>query len=473
MKLYNSLTRKLEEFKPIVSGKAGVYTCGPTVYDYIHIGNWRTYVLGDLLVRTLTWNGFKIDYIMNITNVGHLTGDNAGDADTGEDRMEKAAEREGKTAWEIAKFYTQDFLAGYDKLNLIKPKQFTKATEHIAEQIELVKKIEAAGFTYKIEDGIYFDIQAYEAAGNTYGALSTLDQREAGARIEPNPDKKDRRDFALWKFSPSTALGAVVPKREMEWDSPWGVGFPGWHVECSAMSMGYLGEQFDIHIGGEDLRSTHHPNEIAQSEAATGKKPFVKYWLHGAHLLVEGGRMGKSLGNAYTLADLTKRGFEPLALRYFYLTGHYRKQLNFTFEALGAASEAYKKLRQVAGSWLGQKGRTSLSQEKLEKLQGLSLKFRQAVENDLNFPEALAVVWEMAKSNLPEQDKSELMTDWDQVLGLKLTEPPQKVKVPEEVEKLMAERERLRQAGDFSKADKLREEIEEKGFKVEDDKIKA
>ncbi len=309
MKLYNSLSRKVEEFKSIKPKNVGVYTCGPTVYDYLTIGNWRTYVLGDLVLRTLKYLGYDVQYIMNITDVGHLTGDNLGDADVGEDRMEKSAKREGKSAWDVAKFYTEDFLDGFGKLNLLEPLQFSKATEHIKEQIKLVLAIEERGFTYQIDDGIYFDTQKYESQGNKYGELSTLDKIKEGARVKANPQKKDPRDFALWKFSPKNK------KRDMEWKSPWGVGFPGWHVECSAMSMKYLGKQFDIHVGGEDLRSTHHPNEIAQSEAATGKKPFVKYWIHGAFLQVDGGRMGKSLGNAYTLQDIEKKGFESLTLR--------------------------------------------------------------------------------------------------------------------------------------------------------------
>ena len=470
MKLYNTLSRKIEEFKPIRPGRAGVYTCGPTVYDYVTIGNWRTYVLGDLLVRALSYLGLQVDYMMNITDVGHLTGDNSGDADSGEDRMEKAAKRETKTAWEIAKFYTQDFIDGYEELNLSWPKnkRFCKATEHIQEQIQLIEKIESKGFTYKTDDGIYFDTKIYEAAGNKYGELSNLDQIQAGARVEIKTKKKDKRDFALWKFSKKDE------KRQMEWPSPWGIGFPGWHVECSAMSMKYLGEQFDIHVGGEDLKSTHHPNEIAQSEAATGKKPFVKYWLHGTFLLVDGGRMGKSLGNAYTLKDLKVKGFSVMDLRYFYLTGHYRKQLNFTFAALKASQEAYRKLKAIVAGWQGEKGRTSLSEEKINKVTNLVCKFREAVENDLNLPQALAVVWEMAKSNIPSPDKLELITDWEQILGLDLLKSSNvKVQIPIQVQKLIKQREELRKQKKWEEADKLRKKIEQKGFKVKDTKARA
>ena len=308
LNLYNSLTRKIEEFKPLESDHVGVYTCGPTVYDYVTVGNWRTYMLGDLIVRTLVYNGYNVRYYMNITDVGHLTGDNSGDADTGEDRMEKAKKREGKNAYEIADFYAQDFKKGYARLNLSQPKAFLPATEHIPEQIALVQKLMDKGIGYKISDGIYFDTAAYEEQGFEYGELSNLDQIKAGARVDFNPEKRNIRDFALWKFSPTNE------KRDMEWESPWGVGFPGWHIECSAMSMKYLGNQFDLHVGGEDLKSTHHPNEIAQSQGATGQAPFVAYWLHGAFLQIDGGRMGKSLGNAYNLSDIDARGIDPITL---------------------------------------------------------------------------------------------------------------------------------------------------------------
>ena len=472
MKLYNSLSRKLEEFKQISEGKVGVYTCGPTVYDYVSIGNWRTYMLGDLVVRSLKWFDYSVDYIMNITDVGHLTGDNLGDADTGEDRLEKGARREGKTAFEIAKFYTDDFLSSFEKLNLTKPKKFTLATEYINEQIELLKKIEKKGFSYKVDDGIYFDVEKYEKAGNKYGQLSNLDEiSKVGSRVKENKQKKDPRDFALWKFSPSMdSTGSPQARRQMEWESPWGVGFPGWHLECSAMSMKHLGEQFDVHIGGEDLRSTHHPNEIAQSESVTGKS-FVKYWIHGAFLKVDGGRMGKSLGNAYKIQDLEKKGFSALDLRYFYLTGHYRKSLNFTWDSLKAAQAGFNQLKSVVRQWQGKKGRTKLSEEKMQKLQGLSLKFKKAVENDLNMPQALAVVWEMVKSNIPEYDKHELILDWDQVLGLGLRDlrPKTKLKIPAEVKRLADERLVQRQKRDYEMADQLRREIEDLGYAVEDE----
>lgn len=467
MKIYNSLSRQVEEFVPINPPTVGMYTCGPTVYAYPHIGNWRTFVLGDLIVRTLHYLGYQPRYLMNITDVGHLTGDNLGDSSAGEDRLEKASRLEGKTAWDIAAFYTQDFITGYEKLNLSWPldKQFCKATDHIAEQVSLIQRIEKNGFTYKIADGIYFDVKAYEQAGNIYGLMSNIHIDTAVERIAANVDKKDKRDFALWKLTPPGE------KRHMEWDSPWGKGFPGWHIECSAMSMKYLGEQFDLHVGGEDHKSTHHPNEIAQSEAATGKKPFVKYWVHGAFLLVDGGRMGKSKGNAYTLQDLEAKGFEPLSLRYFYLTGHYRKQLNFTWEALTAAQTAHKKLKSAMASFVGEQDRNMLSDEKLAKINEFRSRFRAHLDNDLNLPEAIAVVWEVVKSNIPSTDKYDLIREFDEVLGLRLDltdNPDQPEQIPEQVTNLMKQRENFRQTSKFAEADSIRLKIEELGYLIED-----
>ncbi|MEK7525374.1 MAG: cysteine--tRNA ligase [Patescibacteria group bacterium] len=449
MRIFNSLTRRVEEFKPQNPPRVALYTCGPTVYDYPTIGNWRTYTLSDLLFRTLTYLGYQVDYVMNLTDVGHLTSD----ADSGEDKLEKGARREGKTAWEVAKFYSDDFSDSFSKLNLMKPKLFSKATDHIKEQIELVGKIEKAGFAYRIDDGLDFDVTAYEKAGNTYGELSNLEEIKAGARVEVNPQKKDPRDFALWKFSPAGV------KRDMEWDSPWGVGFPGWHIECSAMSMKYLGEQLDVHVGGEDLKSIHHPNEIAQSEAATGKKPFSRYWVHGAFLTIDGGRMGKSLGNAYNLDDIVKRGFDPLTLRYFFLTGHYRKQINFTWEALAGAQTALDKLRHLVVNW----GEPLIGCAEYEG------KFKAAIENDLNLPEALAIVWEMAKSDYPGRAKKASLLKFDEVLGLGLAEArDQKSEVGEEAKKLLEKREELRKARKFEESDAIRDELAKMGYKVMD-----
>lgn len=482
MRLYNSLTRQLEDFKPLDEKKpVGVYTCGPTVYSYVTIGNWRTYTLGDLVVRSLKYLGYEVEYVMNITDVGHLTGDNLGDADTGEDRLEKAAKKEGKTAWDVAEFYIEDFMWGYEQLGLTKPIIFCKATDHIKEQIDLVLLIEEKGFAYRISDGIYFDTQAYEKVGNTYGELSTLDQIREGARVEPNEEKRDKRDFALWKFSPEGV------NRDMEWESPWGVGFPGWHIECSAMGMKYLGAQFDIHLGGEDLRSTHHPNEIAQSEAATGKRPFVRYWMHGAFLLVDGGRMGKSLGNAFTMKDVVDRGFSPLALRYFYLTGHYRKQLNFTWEGLEAAAKTLENLR----SAYGRIRRLVFSSDKdvdtyMKFLKGVLpfsgagdyfKQFEDHLRDDLNLPEVLATVWKMLRDpSIGENPTAAvqvlaMLDRWDEVLGFALKRTfEHSMQIPEDIVALAKKRDAVRLEKDWTESDRLRKEIEDKGYEVEDTK---
>src|SRR3989344_581820 len=453
MKLYNTLTRKIEDFVPLDPPRVGMYACGPTVYHFATIANFRTYITSDILLRTLKANGYEVNYVVNITDVGHLTGDNLGDADIGEDKIEKAAKKEGKTVWDIANFYTNAFLKDFEKLNLIKPNVMPKATDHIKEQIELVKKLEGGGFTYKITDGIYFDTVAFEKkTGKKYGELSTMDEIKEGARVEQNPEKKNPRDFALWKFSEKPG------ERQMEWESPWGLGFPGWHIECSAMSMKYLGETLDIHGGGEDLRQTHHPNEIAQSEAVTGKL-FVRHWVHGAFILVDGKRMGKSLGNAYLVDDLEKRGFDPLVLRYLYLTGNYREIFNFTWESLEAAQNALNNLRDMVRDWEAPKIGCAEYEER----------FMEAVNNDLNPPQALAIMWELVKSDYPSSAKAESLLKMDKVLGLKLDEYIGKpLEIPAEVQKLVNERENARKAGNFEKSDKLRHEIKKLGFEVED-----
>lgn len=461
--LFNSLSRKKEKFIPINPPNVGMYTCGPTVYDRKHIGNFRTYTLSDLLVRTLIFKGYKVKHVMNFTDVGHLTGDNEGDADTGEDRLVKAAKKERKTAWEIAKEYTEIFLGDFKKLNLLAPYKFVKATDHISEQIELIKKLEEKSLTYKISDGIYFDTVAFEKnLHKKYGELSTLDEIKKGARIEPNPEKKNIRDFALWKFSPKGE------KRDMEWPSPWGVGFPGWHIECSAMSMEYLGETFDIHVGGEDLRSTHHPNEIAQSEGATGKT-FVKYWVHGAFVLIDGERMSTSKGNNYKVEDIIDHGYDPLALRYLYLGTHYKKQLNFTWDALSGSQVALNKLRETVSGLRSSSERNVLSNEKMQKVEDYRKRFNDALEDDINTPQALSVLWEAIKSNIPSQDKYDLILSFDEVLGLNLSQAStSKIKTPDEIKKMLEERDRYRSEKDFQKADLTRQKIEEKGYTIKD-----
>lgn len=455
LNLYNSLTRSIEPFIPLDSESktVGLYTCGPTVYDYVTVGNWRTYTLGDIVARVLAYDGYTVRYFMNITDVGHLTGDNSGDADTGEDRMEKAKTREGKTAWDIAKFYADDFKSGYRKLGLTQPEAFLPATEHISEQITLVQRLERAGLAYTISDGLYFDTAAYEAKGFSYGELSNLDQIKAGARVEFNPEKRNPRDFALWKFSPKDA------KRDMEWESPWGTGFPGWHIECSAMSMQALGEQFDIHVGGEDLKSTHHPNEIAQSQGATGKSPFVKYWVHGAFLQVDGGRMGKSLGNAFNLHDFEKKGVDVIALRYFYFTGQYRSPLNFTWESIDAASRTLSRIRE---HFLALGNEDGIVHEQYKRM------FADAIDNDLNMPGALAVLHSLLKDDaVSNADKRTTILDFDRVLGFGFSTLKPLV-VPENVMAVVKEREEARKAKDWKRSDELRDHIASLGYIVKD-----
>jgi cysteinyl-tRNA synthetase len=482
LKLYNSLTKKVEEFKSIHPLQVGMYTCGPTVYSFAHIGNFRTYTSADILFRGLQYNGYDVDYIMNLTDVGHLTGDNLGDADLGEDRMERAAKKEGKTAWEIAQFYSDVFLQDFEKLNLTRPQKFTKATDHIKEQIDLVKRLEEKGFTYRTSDGIYFDTTKFPS----YGELSSLDQIKAGARVEINLEKKNQRDFALWKFSYPEGVTfkeyvaksglsseeAQEKKRQMEWKSPWGVGFPGWHIECSAMSMKYLGNTFDIHTGGIDLKETHHPNEIAQSEAATGKK-FVNYWMHGAFILVNGERMSKSKGNLYTVYDLEKEGYDVLALRYLYLQTHYRQEMNFTFNALDGAQNAFKKLVLEICHFKDPSEAQGIVPAKI--FEDFEKRFLDALNDDLNTAQALAVMWEVVKSNYPSGQKLRTLYKMDRVLGLNLQELSMQVRqaqgiLPGHIQQLVEERQHLRKQRKFNAADQIRSKIEKLGYELEDTK---
>ncbi len=427
-----------------------MYTCGPTVYDNAHIGNFRTYSTADFIHRILFFNENKVKYIMNLTDVGHLTGDNLGDADTGNDRLESTSAKEGRSASDVANFYIQKFTQDYDKMNFLRPEKFTRATDYIEEQIRLVRILEEKGFTYNTTDGVYFDTSKFES----YGQLSgyTTDNVMEGARVEKNPEKKNPTDFALWKFSPMNA------RRSQEWQSPWGTGFPGWHLECSAMSLAELGSTLDIHVGGEDLRMTHHQNEIAQSECATGKK-FVRYWVHSSHLMVDGGRMGKSLGNAYEISDIEKRGFDPMTLRYFYMGSHYRSKLNFTWEALQNSQNALKKLYELARGYKKDEN-AKVSKDYLKK-------FSDKINDDVNMPESLAVMWEMIKSELPESEKLATLLKMDTVLGLKIEEH-MAYEAPQKVIDLAKTRSEYRKSGIWDKADQTRRQISEMGYEVED-----
>ncbi len=467
MKLYNTLTRKIEEFAPLNPPKVGMYACGPTVYDYAHIGHGRKYVNDDVLRRALTWLGYDVTHVQNVTDVGHLVSD----ADEGEDKLETGARKTGKTVWEVAQFYTKDFYEEMDKLNVLRPNVVCKATEHIEDQISLVSKLVAKGFGYDTPEAVYFDISKF----SDYGRLNSqnMAEKKAGAReeVKTGEHKRHPADFALW----FKRVGRFA-NHTMYWESPWGDGFPGWHIECSALSMKYLGETIDIHTGGEDHISIHHPNEIAQSEAATGKQ-FVRYWVHHAFLMVEGQKMSKSLGNFFRVADVVEKGFDPLALRYFYLSGHYRKPMNFTWEGLAAAQTGLNNLRGLCQGLTFASQRSDLKDEKLEKIQDYSERFRVSIENDLAMPEALALAWEVAKSNIPAADKRDLIADFDQVFGLDLLKGqslrPQGLSLtdkglPAEIRGFAAERETARKNQDWKSADELRKKIESLGWQIED-----
>lgn len=446
--LYNTLTRKKEKFEPINPPHVGIYTCGPTVYNYAHIGNLRTYIFEDILKRVLLYNGYIVKHVMNITDVGHLTSD----ADEGEDKIEREAKKERRSAWEIAEFYTEAFKRDIRKLNIIEPDIWCKATEHIKDFIDLILILENKGYTYKTSDGIYFDTSKIPDYGKLAG--QDLESLLPGARVEYNPEKKNPTDFALWKFSPKDV------KRQMEWDSPWGIGFPGWHIECSVMSTKYLGQPFDIHCGGIDHIPIHHTNEIAQSEAAYDK-PMAKYWLHGEFLVMGDKKMAKSEGNFVTLSDLEEKGYHPLAYRYFCLTAHYRTPLRFTWTALEGAQRALNRLYENMKKY---------PKKDVEFHKEYEEEFHKAINDDLDMPKALAITWELIRDeNIPPEVKRVTLLKFDKVLGLSLDNPPEiKIEVPEEILQLLEERELARKNKDWKKADEIREEIKKRGYIIED-----
>ncbi|MGD1971602.1 MAG: cysteine--tRNA ligase, partial [Desulfobacterales bacterium] len=430
----------------------GLYTCGPTVYNYAHIGNLRTYIFEDILKRVLLYNGYAVNHVMNITDVGHLTGDR----DMGEDKMEAGAAREGKSAWDIAEYYTQSFKKDIQHLNILAPDVWVKATDTIPEQIALIETLEEKGYTYQITDGIYFDTSKFK----DYTKLShqDLEALKEGARVERNPEKRNPTDFALWKFSPPGS------KRQMEWDSPWGVGFPGWHLECSAMSMKFLGEQLDIHCGGTDHIDVHHTNEIAQSEAATGK-PFFNFWMHGAFLIIQGGKkMAKSEGNFLTLENaFLKNDINPLVYRFASFLTHYRKPMEYSDEGIEAARNGLlhlqNQVRQIAAAEADNE--TSVNAE-------FKNKFAETLNDDLNMPRAMAIVQEMLKSKISVAQKYSTIMDFDRVLGLRLDELAQDQALPAALQKLVDARQQARKEKDFATSDQLRTEIEALGYQVQD-----
>lgn len=457
MNLYNTLTRTVEEITPLREGKIGMYTCGPTVYDYAHVGHWFTYVRTDLLVRALKASSFDVTWVMNITDVGHLVSD----ADEGEDKLEKGARREGKTAWEVAEFYAKDFLHEMLALNIMQPTFIVKATDHIAEQIELIKKLEEKGYTYVIDDGVYFDTGKFPRYAEF--AQLDLDEQQAGARVGFNAQKLNASDFALWKFSPEGA------KRDMEWHSPWGTGFPGWHIECSAMSMQYLGPTLDIHTGGIDHIPVHHTNEIAQSEAATGKQ-FARHWLHTNHVLVDGEKISKSLGNGIRLSELREAGISPEAFRMLVLESHYRSQSRFSLAGAKAAQTRLKDLQAMAV--LRYQVQEEVRDATTFSLEDVYAQLAAFMADDLNTPAAVAYLSDCSKQiqtillwhkSLPHFEN--MLRGLDELLGLKLSELPD---ISNEQKAMIAERQAARQNNDWSRSDQLRDQLAEQGIGIRD-----
>ncbi|MFH1099179.1 MAG: cysteine--tRNA ligase [Candidatus Uhrbacteria bacterium] len=521
LQIHNSLTRRFEPFRPLKGRTVRLYTCGPTVYDFAHVGNLRTYVFEDILKRVLKLNGYRIRHVMNITDVGHLTDD----ADQGEDKLERAAATQQKSARQLAAFYTRTFLKDIKRLNILKPDEMPRATQYIREQIALVRRLERLGYTYTINDGVYFDTSKFAAYGQAFakdfsspygeGEKPVLrsfseggegvDQRifspahregelegvgvSAHSRIAVNPEKRSPHDFALWKLTPPGV------KRQMEWNSPWGVGFPGWHLECSVMARTLLGQPFDIHCGGIDHIPIHHTNEIAQSEAAYGK-PLAHFWLHGAFLTVEGKRMGKSEGNFITIDELVRRGFDPLAYRYLVLGAHYRSPVNFTWDALAGAQTALEHLREycrtlpkecrggiyslpLAGVRFTPAEASEPAPTWSEGERAVIERLQAAFNDDLDTPKALATLWDAVRSAANGQSKrgitsmeaSAIIAYADQVLGLELARFLGKpIRIPKKVQALAAAREEARRQKDWAHADLLRAQISALGFCVEDTK---
>lgn len=455
LRLYNTLTKKKEEFVPIdkENNIVTIYTCGPTVYNYAHIGNMRTYIFMDTLRKILKYNGYKLNHVMNITDVGHLTSD----ADEGEDKMSKSAREQNKSVYEIAKIYTEAFFKDIHRLNISEPEHIVKATDHIKDMEEYVKEIIKNGYAYETSKGIYFDTSKLP----TYGELSRIkiDNQKAGARVDVDKEKKNPLDFALWIKAPKEHI--------MKWDSFAGLCYPGWHIECSAMSRKYLGEKFDIHTGGVDHIPIHHENEIAQSKGATGKNP-ANIWMHVEFLLIDNGKMSKSLHNVYTLDDLEKRGIEPLAYRYFTYTSHYRNKLNFTWDGIKSCQVSLDRLRELVNS---HKDLNNNVDDKV--LKDFENRFIEAINDDLNMPVAISIVWELAKYSVKSNKIYELIMKFDSILSLdlnKVKKDNKNVEVSNEILELLEQRKKARESKDYALSDTLRDKIKEKGYIVKDTK---
>ncbi len=455
--LYNTLTKKKEKFEPIDSKEVRIYSCGPTVYKDATIGNMRTNIFQDVLRRVLKYNGYKIKHAMNITDVGHLVSD----GDDGEDKMLKSAREEKKTPLQIAEHYTKLFFEDLEELNIEVPEIICKATEHINEMLEYVKSLIENGYAYETSTAIYFDISKLDK----YPILSNIDieKQKAGARVEVDEEKKNPSDFALWIKAPENHL--------MKWDSPWGLSYPGWHIECSAMGQKYLGDEFDIHTGGIDLVPTHHENEIAQSKGKCGKMP-AKYWIHGEYLLIDGGKMSKSLGNAYLIKDIKEKGYDPISYKLFSYSCHYRNKLNFTWDGIESASKSLEKLRNSYQTNL--KGNDELTSSDLEKLKEAEEKFHKAINDDLNMPLAMSFVWEVAKYDKKNLQIAKLLEKFDTVLGIKIDkmniEEDQSEEIEQEIIDLLEQRKIARENKDWAKSDEIRDIINRKGYIVKDTK---
>lgn len=475
LKLHNTLTGTLDTFAPLADGKVTLYTCGPTVYDYLTVGNWSAYVYWDILVRTLIASGYQVERVMNLTDVGHLVSD----ADDGEDKLEKGAKREGKTAWEIAEFYAEDFLVGMEKLGLLPPEHLVRATDFIPQQLDLVRLLKEKGYTYQTSDGIYFDTSKFP----TYADFAHLDlqAQKAGARVEASDEKRQPWDFALWKFTEPNQ------KRDMEWQTPEDLlaneegvimGFPGWHLECSAMAMSILGPTIDIHTGGIDHIPVHHTNEIAQSEAASGVT-FARYWLHNNHLKIDGGKISKSLGNGYTLQDLEARGFSPLDLRLFILQGQYTNEGNFTFDNLESAKHrlanwrSYAALRHQTHDSLHDDDAKNDDADRFVSIQAAGGAVREALQNNLNTPAALRIIDEaFAKldnkplEHIHRHGLISFLETVDELLGLQLIDSTPDIS--DSTKQLLLARQRAREAGDWAESDRIRDELGQDGIAVRD-----
>ncbi len=457
LRLFNTLSRELEEFRPLEPGRAGVYACGPTVYNFAHIGNLRTYVSEDLLVRTLRELGYEVRHVMNLTDVGHLTGD----ADQGEDKMLKSAREQGQSVWQIAEFYARAFFEDCAGLNILRPTVVCRATDHIADMIALIRRLEVRGFTYQAGGNVYFDIGRLPDYGRLAG--QNLEDLKSGARVEVDAGKRNPLDFVLW-FTRSK-----FEHQAMLWDSPWGRGYPGWHIECSAMSMKYLGEQFDIHCGGVDHVPVHHTNELAQSEAATGRK-WVNYWLHAEFLVLAREKMAKSSGGFLTLGSLKEKGFEPLDYRYLCLGAHYRSQLQFSYEALEAARSGRRALQERLGRLLAEAGPGEADQEPGPEREYVQA-FLGELGEDLNSPRGLAALQNLLRdAGLPPAARVRGALAMNRILGLSLeaVEAPREEPLDPEAQALVEERARARHNREWARADALREELAHRGIQVED-----